>query len=67
MKCKSGKHEWDSEVCAKRCCAKGWKRALRLTEDSEELDKDGRTKKDAQFVYGWIKEKDYRDCLKETA
>jgi len=65
MKCKSGKHEWDNEVCAKRCCAKGWKRALRYISDSEDLDKDGRTyRTDLPFVYGWIQEKDYEECLR---
>lgn len=65
MKCRSGKHEWTNEVYAKRCCAKGWKRAMRHISDKEELDGDGRVyMTNEPFVHGWIKEKDYEECLK---
>lgn len=39
--CKTGKHYWNNEVSAKRCC-NGWHRELRIGGAKPDDDKEGR-------------------------
>lgn len=58
MKCKSGKHEWQSEISASRCCDPKWRRVLMMGK-SPEHDRDGVTQIndfDGKFV--WIRVED---------